>query len=127
MNENTLTKEMHESGEMYLETILVLSQEKPVVRSIDICDHMNFSKPSVSRAVGKLKADGYIEVDGSGYITLTPSGREIAERIYDRHNTLQKIFMAIGVDESTAEDDACKLEHYLSDTTYEAMKKYFKI
>lgn len=127
MNENTLTKEMHESGEMYLETILVLSQEKPVVRSIDICDHMNFSKPSVSRAVGKLKSEGYIEVDGSGYITLTPSGRNIAERIYDRHNTLQKIFMEIGVDETTAEDDACKLEHYLSETTYEAMKKYFKI
>ncbi|MBQ4467761.1 MAG: metal-dependent transcriptional regulator [Firmicutes bacterium] len=118
---------MHESGEMYLETILVLSQMKPVVRSIDICDYMNFSKPSVSRAVGKLKADGYIEVDGSGYIVLTETGRQIAERIYDRHNTLQSIFMTIGVDEQTAEDDACKLEHYLSDTTYEALKKYFKV
>lgn len=127
MNENNLTKEMHESGEMYLETILVLSQMKPVVRSIDICDYMNFSKPSVSRAVGKLKADGYIEVDGSGYIVLTETGRQIAERIYDRHNTLQSIFMTIGVDEQTAEDDACKLEHYLSDTTYEALKKYFKV
>lgn len=127
MNENNMTKEMHESGEMYLETILVLSQMKPVVRSIDICDYMNFSKPSVSRAVGKLKADGYIEVDGSGYIVLTETGRQIAERIYDRHNTLQSIFMTIGVDEQTAEDDACKLEHYLSDTTYEALKKYFKV
>ncbi len=127
MNENNLTKEMHESGEMYLETILVLSQMKPVVRSIDICDYMNFSKPSVSRAVGKLKAYGYIEVDGSGYIVLTETGRQIAERIYDRHNTLQSIFMTIGVDEQTAEDDACKLEHYLSDTTYEALKKYFKV
>ena len=127
MNENNLTKEMHESGEMYLETILVLSQMKPVVRSIDICDYMNFSKPSVSRAVGKLNADGYIEVDGSGYIVLTETGRQIAERIYDRHNTLQSIFMTIGVDEQTAEDDACKLEHYLSDTTYEALKKYFKV
>ncbi len=127
MNENNMTKEMHESGEMYLETILVLSQMKPVVRSIDICDYMNFSKPSVSRAVGKLKADGYIEVDGSGYIVLTETGRRIAERIYDRHNTLQSIFMTIGVDEQTAEDDACKLEHYLSDTTYEALKKYFKV
>ena len=95
MNENNMTKEMHESGEMYLETILVLSQMKPVVRSIDICDYMNFSKPSVSRAVGKLKADGYIEVDGSGYIVLTETGRQIAERIYDRHNTLQSIFMTI--------------------------------
>ena len=127
MNENNLTKEMHESGEMYLETILVLSQMKPVVRSIDICDYMNFSKPSVSRAVGKLKSDGYIEVDGSGFIVLTETGRQIAERIYDRHNTLQSIFMRIGVDEQTAEDDACKLEHYLSDTTYEALKKYFKV
>ena len=127
MNENNLTKEMHESGEMYLETILVLSQMKPVVRSIDICDYMNFSKPSVSRAVGKLKADGYIEVDGSGYIVLTETGRQIAERIYDRHNTLQSIFMTIGVDEQTAEDDACKLEHYLSDTTYEALKNYIKV
>ncbi len=127
MNENNMTKEMHESGEMYLETILVLSQMKPVVRSIDICDYMNFSKPSVSRAVGKLKADGYIEVDGSGYIVLTETGRQIAERIYDRHNTLQSIFMTIGVDEQTAEDDACKLEHYLSDATYEALKKYFKV
>ena len=127
MNENNITKEMHESGEMYLETILVLSQMKPVVRSIDICDYMNFSKPSVSRAVGKLKSDGYIEVDGSGFIVLTETGRQIAERIYDRHNTLQSIFMTIGVDEQTAEDDACKLEHYLSDTTYEALKKYFKV
>ena len=127
MNENNLTKEIHESGEMYLETILILSQMKPVVRSIDICDYMNFSKPSVSRAVGKLKSDGYIEVDGSGFIVLTETGRQIAERIYDRHNTLQSIFMTIGVDEQTAEDDACKLEHYLSDTTYEALKKYFKV
>ena len=120
-------KELRESGEMYLETILVLSGEKPAVRSIDIGEHMGFSKPSVSRAVGKLKTDGYINVDGSGYITLTDSGRAIAERIYDRHNTLEKIFMEMGVDQKTAEDDACKLEHYLSDTTYDAMKRYFKI
>ena len=120
-------KELRESGEMYLETILVLSGEKPAVRSIDIGEHMGFSKPSVSRAVGKLKTDGYINVDGSGYITLTDSGRAIAERIYDRHNTLEKIFMEMGVDQKTAEDDACKLEHYLSDTTYDAMKRYFKL
>ena len=101
--------------------------EKEIERSIDICEHMGFSKPSVSRAVGKLKADGYILVDKSGFITLTESGRAIAERIYDRHNTLENIFMIIGVDQPTAEDDACKLEHYLSDTTYEALKKYFKI
>ena len=127
MNDEKIIKAMHESGEMYLETILVLSQEKPAVRSIDICEHMGFSKPSVSRAVGKLKSDGYILVDKSGFITLTESGRAIAERIYDRHNTLENIFMIIGVDQPTAEDDACKLEHYLSDTTYEAHKKYFKI
>ena len=118
---------MRESGEMYLETILVLSEEKPAVRSIDICEHMGFSKPSVSRAVGKLKAENYINVDDSGYITLTESGLAVAERIYDRHRTLEQIFMNIGVDQQTAEDDACKLEHYLSDTTYEAMKKYFGI
>ncbi len=127
MNEEKIIKEMHESGEMYLETILILSGEKPAVRSIDVGEYMGFSKPSVSRAVGKLKADGYISVDKSGYITLTESGRAIAERIYDRHNTLEKIFMTMGVDQQTAEDDACKLEHYLSDTTYEAMKKYFNI
>ena len=127
MNDEKIIKEMHESGEMYLETILILSGEKPAVRSIDICEHMGFSKPSVSRAVGKLKADGYILVDNSGFITLTDSGRAIAERIYDRHNTLEKIFMTMGVEQKIAEDDACKLEHYLSDTTYEAMKKYFGI
>ena len=127
MSEEKIIKEMHESGEMYLETILTLSGEKPAVRSIDVGEYMGFSKPSVSRAVGKLKADGYISVDKSGYITLTESGRAIAERIYDRHNTLEKIFVTMGVDQETAEDDACKLEHYLSDTTYEAMKKYFNI
>ncbi len=127
MSEEKIIKEMHESGEMYLETILILSGEKPAVRSIDVGEYMGFSKPSVSRAVGKLKADGYIYVDKSGYITLTESGRAIAERIYDRHNTLEKIFVTMGVDQETAEDDACKLEHYLSDTTYEAMKKYFNI
>lgn len=126
-NELKTIKELRESGEMYLETILVLSQEKPAVRSIDVGEYMGFSKPSVSRAVGKLKADGYIIVDDSGFITLTESGRAIAERIYDRHTTLEKIFMSMGVDKETAEDDACKLEHYLSDTTYDAMKKYFKI
>ena len=127
MSEEKIIKEMHESGEMYLETILILSGEKPAVRSIDVGEYMGFSKPSVSRAVGKLRADGYISVDKSGYITLTESGRAIAERIYDRHNTLEKIFVTMGVDQETAEDDACKLEHYLSDTTYEAMKKYFNI
>lgn len=105
----------------------MLSEEKPAVRSIDICEHMGFSKPSVSRAVGKLKAENYINVDDSGYITLTESGLAVAERIYDRHRTLEQIFVNIGVDKKTAEDDACKLEHYLSDTTYEAMKKYFGV
>jgi Mn-dependent DtxR family transcriptional regulator len=118
---------LQESGEMYLETIYVLTQESRNVRAIDVGEHMGFSKPSVSRAVGKLKADGYIAVDKSGFITLTESGRAIAERIYDRHNTLENIFMIMGVDQQTAEDDACKLEHYLSNTTYEAMKKYFEL
>ena len=126
-NEIKEIKEMHESGEMYLETILILSEEIPAVRSIDVCEYMGFSKPSVSRAVSKLKAENYINVDKAGYLTLTESGRSIAERIYERHVTLEKIFMQMGVDRKTAEDDACKLEHYLSDTTYSAMKKYFGI
>ena len=112
-----------ESGEMYLETILVLSRKLPQVRSIDVADEMNYSKPSVSRAMGILKTGGYIEVDKSGFITLTDEGRKIAENIYDRHNTLTCALRLLGVDEETAVEDACRVEHYISETTFQAIKK----
>ena len=115
-----------ESGEMYLETILVLSQQKNAVRSIDVAEHMSFSKPSVSRAVGLLKDGGYLTVDGLGHLTLTESGREVAERIYERHRILSEILMRLGVDEKTATDDACKMEHYISDTSFSAIKAHLK-
>ena len=118
--------QLHESGEMYLETILVLSKSNPVVRSIDISEEMGFSKPSVSRAVGLLKENGYIEVDPSGYITLTDSGKEVATKIYDRHTTLSAFLQALGVDEVTAVDDACRMEHVISDDTLAAIKKHAK-
>ena len=116
--------ELHESGEMYLETILLLSKKKNDVRSIDIVEFMGFSKPSVSRAVGKLKADRYIIVDNDGYIALTESGRKIAESIYQKHTKLTEFFIAIGVDVETAEKDACKIEHVISDETFEAIVRY---
>lgn len=113
-----------ESGEMYLETILVLSKKTNTVRSIDIAEHMGFSKPAVSRAMAKLKADKYILMDKDGFIALTGSGREIAEKIYERHTVLTKLLISIGVDEETAAADACKIEHDISDKTFEAMKKH---
>ena len=115
---------LQESGEMYLETILTLSRQMPNVRSIDISEHMGYSKPSVSRAVGLLKNGGYITVDKDGFITLTDSGYEIAEKIFERHTILSKLLISMGVDPQTAAEDACKMEHVISDETYEAIKKY---
>ena len=115
-----------ESGEMYLETILVLSQQKKAVRSIDVAEYMQFSKPSVSRAVGILKNGGYIGIDPFGYITLTDTGREAAERIFERHRILSEILMRLGVDEKTATEDACKMEHYISDTSFAAIKEHLR-
>lgn len=115
-----------ESGEMYLETILVLSQKKKDVRSIDVAEEMSFSKPSVSRAMGILRKGGYIEIDTLGHITLTESGRENAERIYERHRILSEILMRLGVPEQTATEDACKMEHYISDTSFAAIKEHLK-
>ena len=115
---------LQESGEMYLETILVLSKKKDVVRSIDVAEEMGFSKPSVSRAVGLLKSGGYITVDINGYIELTDAGREISEKIYERHTVLTKFFKAIGVDSETAVDDACKIEHDISDVSFDALKRF---
>lgn len=118
---------MHESGEMYLETIHVLSQKGSDVRSIDIATHMNFSKPSVSRAMGVLKKDGYIEIDEHGHIKLTATGLKVAENIYERHNVLSKLLMEIGVSEDTAIQDACKMEHDISEETFEAIKRHMKL
>lgn len=114
--------QLQESGEMYLETILILSRENKFVRSIDICEYMGFSKPSVSRAVGLLKQGCLINVDKDGYITLTDEGAKIANKIYDRHDMLTKFLTALGVSEETADKDACKIEHVLSDETFSAIK-----
>ena len=112
-----------ESGEMYLETILILSIRKNLVRSIDIADYMKFSKPAVSRAVGKLKESKCIIVDPEGYIALAEKGRAIAEKIYERHTTLTEMLIRLGVDPDTAAKDACKIEHDISDETFDAIKK----
>ena len=118
---------MQESGEMYLETILILSKEQERVRSVDVAERMGFSKPSVSRAVGLLKESGCITVDGLGSIELTDRGREIAENIYERHTILTKVLTLIGVSEETAAEDACKVEHYISDETFAAIKAHLKM
>ena len=115
---------LQESGEMYLETILVLSQKSDSVRSLDVAEYMGFSKPSVSRAVGLLKSGGYITVDREGYLSLTKEGLEIAQKIYDRHKLLTAFLINIGVDEKTAAEDACKMEPDISDLTYEAIKNH---
>lgn len=116
--------QLQESGQMYLETILILSKKSNSVRSIDISEYMSFSKPSVSRAVNLLKDGGYILISKEGYITLTASGREIAEKIYERHTILTKCLIAIGVSEETAAEDACKIEHDISDETFSAIKRH---
>lgn len=117
---------IQESGEMYLETILVLSKEKGNVRSIDISEKMNYSKPSVSRAVGILRDQNFISIDERGHITLTDTGLEIAERIYERHEVLSKILMDLGVPEDVAIEDACRIEHVISVETFDAIKKHVK-
>ncbi len=115
---------IRESGEMYLETIHILSQTSSTVRAIDVGAYMGFSKPSVSRALGLLKKDGLIVTDGQGYIKLTESGKERAQRIYERHTLLTRLFVGLGVDEETAAEDACRIEHYISDKTFEAIKAH---
>lgn len=115
---------LQESGEMYLETIYILSKKNKSVRAIDVGEYMNFSKPSVSRAVGLLKTGGYIISDNDGHLELTSSGFEVAKKTYERHTLLTKIFIELGVDEETATEDACKIEHNLSDKTFKAIKKF---
>ena len=115
---------LQESGEMYLESILILSRTKGAVRSIDISQHLGYSKPSVSRAVGLLRSGGYILVDEDGHISLTPSGRAVAEKILSRHAVLTELLIRLGVDRETASADACKMEHVISDETFQAIKNH---
>lgn len=115
---------IQESGEMYLETIYVLTQKSGRVRSIDICEQMGYSKPSISRAIGILRDGGYIEVDKSGYITLTDEGESVALKIYERHTIIASVLCSLGVDEDTAAEDACKIEHVISDASFEAIKRF---
>ena len=115
---------LQESGEMYLETIYVLSQKSSTVRGIDIADHLGYSKPSVSRAMGLLKDEGLVKKDSDGYYKLTEAGEILAKRIYERHTVLTKMFINLGVDEATAAEDACRVEHYISDKTFDAIKAH---
>ena len=117
---------IHESAENYLETILMLSQQKSEVRSIDIANELNFSKPSVSVAMKNLRNSGHIKVDENGFITLTESGYQIASTIYERHTLISKALMSLGVDEETAVADACRIEHVISPESFEAIKKHLK-
>ena len=115
---------LQESGEMYLESIYVLSQKGGHVRSIDISEYMGYSKPSVSRAVSLLKSGGYIVMDKDNFISLTDSGLEIAEKIYERHTVLTAMLVRMGVSEEIASEDACRMEHAISDETFEAIKAH---
>ena len=118
--------EIHESAEDYLETILILEERIPHVRSIDIVNEMGYSKPSISIAMKKLRENGYINMDSSGYITLCPKGQEIAERIYSRHKLLSKVLLAVGVDKDKAAQEACRIEHVIDDDTYEKLNAYYE-
>ena len=115
---------LQESGEMYLETIYVLSLKSSAVRAIDVSEEMGYSKPSVSRGLSLLKDEGLIKKDESGYIKLTEAGSILAKRIYERHTVLSRLFMDLGVDEKTATEDACRIEHYISDMTFDAIKAH---
>lgn len=117
---------IQESGEMYLETVLYLTKKLGAVRAVDVAEHMGYSKPSVSRAVGLLKSGGYITLDEEGYLLLTSLGKTTAEKIYERHNLLTEFLVRIGVDPDVASDDACKIEHHLSDSSFEAIKSHLK-
>ena len=115
---------LQESGEMYLEAILVLSQRGKPVRSIDVSEYLGYTKPSVSRAMNLLRSGGYVEMDRNNYLTLTEEGSEVAERIYERHRVLAKLFMDLGVSSETAVEDACRIEHVISRETIEKVKAF---
>ena len=117
---------LQESGQMYLETIYVLSQTKSEVHSIDVSEHMGYSKPSVSRAIGLLKQGGYVEMADNGALTLTDSGLLVAQKIYERHTILTEWLVSLGVDRETALEDACKMEHDISDVSLAAIKKHLQ-
>ena len=124
---NTLSEHfmiLQESGEMYIETIFVLSKKNAAVRSIDVVEYMGVSKPSVSRAIGLLKSGGYVNMDKDGHLTLTKSGLDVANKIYERHELLSGFLTALGVSEETASNDACKIEHHISDESFAAIKRY---
>ena len=118
---------IQESGEMYLETILYLTNKKGSVRAIDVAEHMGYSKPSVSRAVGLLKQGGYLTTDDDGFLSLTEDGKAVAEKIFERHTVLSRLFIKLGVSEAIAAEDACKIEHIISDETFTAIKAYLNI
>ena len=117
---------LQESGEMYIEAIYVLSQNSSTVRAIDVGDYLGYSKPSVSRALGLLKDEGLVKKDNDGYLKLTAAGEILAKRIYERHTVLTTLFKNLGVDEETAAEDACRIEHYISDKTFDAIKAHMK-
>ena len=116
---------LHESGQMYLETIYILLQQNAKIRAIDVGTYLGYTKPSVSRAVGILKKGEYITVDGDGYISLTPLGKEIAEKLYERHTVLTNMLVALGIDKETATEDACRIEHVISDKSFDVVKKHY--
>lgn len=115
---------VHESGEMYLEAILVLSRKNGFVRSVDVGEYLGYSKPSVSRAMGLLRKGGLIAVEANGGLSLTDAGREIAEKIYERHTVLSQVLISLGVPEEVAVEDACKIEHDISDVTFQTIKSH---
>ena len=115
---------LHESGEMYLETILILSRQSPYVRAIDISAHMGYSKPSVSRAIGLLMDEGLVKKNDDGHLKLTEAGNIMAKSIYERHTVLTQLFINLGVDEKTAAEDACRMEHYISDASFQAVRDH---
>ena len=119
-------KKSHESSEDYLETILILREKNGNVRSIDIVNKLNYSKPSISIAMKKLKSEGMVEMDLNGYITLTPKGEEVAQRIYSRHKLLEKCLIALGVEPETAEEEACRIEHVIDDDTYDKINAFYE-
>ena len=117
---------IHESAEMYLETIYLLSQHRSQVRAIDVAEHMGYSKPSVSRAMGLLKQNGYVVTDDTGALVLTESGSALALKIFERHKVLSQMLIALGVPAETAADDACRIEHVISDESFDAIKRHFE-
>lgn len=121
-----LVMSLKESGEMYLESIYVLCKSKNSVRSVDVAEHMNYSRASVSRGVGLLKKQGYVEMDEDGFITLTAEGTEMAEKIFERHTVITNILIAMGIDAQTAVEDACRIEHVISEETFNGLKAHYE-